>query len=304
MKTVTWTGALLAALFGFAALGRAAQDDRPEDEAAIRKNSEAYAAAFNKGDLEGIKALWTEDAEYVSGDGERVKGRDAIAALFKRFISENPGAKMRIIVRSIRSLGPDVAMEEGAAEVRSPNEEPESSDYEAINVKRDGKWLLARVRDLDPSQTEDAPGVPASERLAALDWMLGDWRSTAGSTTVEARCRRGEGNSFLLWWYLVNIDGQELMTITQRIGWDPVHSQFHSWLFDSAGGYAEGDWDDAPDGWSVRMAGVTPGGKTASSVHTWIQTDDHTLRWTNRNRRVAGETLPDQDVTFTRTAAP
>src|SRR5262245_2624529 len=56
------------------AAGRAGKGE----EAAIRKQDEAFSAAFNKGDLDALMALWAADAEFIREDGKVVRGRAAI----------------------------------------------------------------------------------------------------------------------------------------------------------------------------------------------------------------------------------
>ena len=50
-----------------------------EDEAAIRKNDEAYVAAYNKHDATAIASMWSPEAVYMDPDtGEAAIGREAI----------------------------------------------------------------------------------------------------------------------------------------------------------------------------------------------------------------------------------
>ena len=52
----------------------------------------------------------------------------------------------------------------------APNAEPEEIEYTAVEVKREGKWLLDRVTD---KTKETAPSH--YEQLKALEWMVGEW---------------------------------------------------------------------------------------------------------------------------------
>ena len=67
----------------------------------------------------------------------------AIHGLFK----EQPELKLELTVASVQFVSPNVAIEHGHGEASSPGTEPEEIDYSAVDVKRDGKWLLDRVTD-------------------------------------------------------------------------------------------------------------------------------------------------------------
>src|ERR1700693_5239442 len=64
---------------------RAQNTTRPtEAEQAIRKDVDAYAASYNKGDIDAVGRHWTPDSEYINDEGKTTKGRDAIVELFKQ----------------------------------------------------------------------------------------------------------------------------------------------------------------------------------------------------------------------------
>ena len=60
---------------------------------------------------------------------------------------EQPELKLEVNVESIQFISPTVAVEHGTTKLLAPNAEPEEIDYTAVDVKRDGKWLLDRVTD-------------------------------------------------------------------------------------------------------------------------------------------------------------
>jgi hypothetical protein len=57
--------------------------DQPQQEtpdvAAVRRNAEAFAKAFNEADAKAMSACWTPDCEYEGPDGDKLRGRAAIA---------------------------------------------------------------------------------------------------------------------------------------------------------------------------------------------------------------------------------
>ena len=118
---------------------------------------------------------------------------------------------------------------------------------------------------------------------------------------MRATCRWDPGRHFLLWDYTVRQGSQEVMTVYQRIGWDPQKGQFRSWVFDSLGGFAEGQWDPSDDGaWVIRQAGVLPDGGTASATCFLVPGERSSFRWRMTDRRVDGDRLADVDLRFTK----
>lgn len=289
------TVALLALVAGpLAAQGRGT----PEDEKAIRDALAGYSAAFSRGDAAAFAALWTPEAEYITAGGDRVRGREAIGKRVKEYLAANPGDRLRLTAGSLRFITADVAQVDGTAEVRGPSGPPDINPYAATLVKRDGKWLIDNVRDLSPPEGE-AP-APASERLKALDWLVGKWRESSAEITVEIGCRPDASKNFLLLDYAIRVQGKDAMNVSQRIGWDPQTGQFHSWIFDSEGGFAEGRWDRDGDGWAIRQTGVLPDGGTGSATFRLTPIDKNSFRWQATDRRINGERTPDVDITFKR----
>jgi uncharacterized protein (TIGR02246 family) len=288
---------VLSALAGSVVLAQGSKGS-PEDEKAIRKTVAAYNAAFDKGDGAAFGALFGQDAEFVAGDGQRIKGRDALIKRMQDYHALHPGDRMRLTVDGLRFLAAGVAEVEGNAEVRGPEGPPDVGPYLALLVKQDGKWRFDSVRDLSSEPPEEE--MPAAARLRALEWMVGDWRQSSAGTAVQGSCRWDKNRSFLLWDYTIKEGGDDLMNVTQRIGWDPLTGGFRSWIFDSEGGYAEGTWEPEGGGWVIRQSGVLPDGGTGSATAVLAPESLDAFGWRMTNRRVDGERLPDINVRFTR----
>jgi uncharacterized protein (TIGR02246 family) len=295
---------IVVLIFGAAAGLAGAQGSRgtPEGERGVRETLAAYGVAFDKGDAEGVRALFTADAEFVSSAGQRIQGPEAIFKRLQDYRQRHPGDRIRLTVGTIRFPAESVAQVEGNAEVRGPGGPPDISPYMAILVRREGKWLLDSVRDL--SGGGDDEEMSPAERLQELAWMVGEWRQTGGGITVAGSCRWDKKQNFLLWDYTVETEGKELMSVTQRIGWDPLRGQFRSWIFDSEGGYAVGQWEKDEGAWAIRQSGVLADGGTASAVARLTPVDRNAFRWQLTQRRVGGEKLPDVNVRFTRSGEP
>jgi uncharacterized protein (TIGR02246 family) len=258
--------------------------DHSEDETAIRANIVRFAKAYNAGDAKAIAALFTPDGEVEGKEGDVTEGRDAIAQTFADLFTATPGKQIEVTVESIRFIGNDLAIETGTTkETAGRNEPPEYDRYTVLHVKRDGKWQMAFARD------EEGPDGTGHDRLQPLAWMVGDWVDDGGSTVVVSTCRWSDDGNFLLHNYKVKVNGRESMTISQRIGWDPLGKRIRSWVFDSEGGYGESFWTRDGDGWIIKATAVQPDGTTASSTNRVIPAGKDAYVWRSMDRVVGDD---------------
>ncbi len=158
-----------------------AQGESDADLAAIRAESQAFVAAFNKHDAQAVAAFWTPEGEYIDEAGHRLAGRSEIEKAYTDFFAANPKAQMRIVMHSLRRLGPNLAIEDGSAAVDpSPKGVPGVALYTAVQTKVDGKWRMASVRD---TWIE----TPAAVRSAAdLEWLVGTWTGEEHGIRTES----------------------------------------------------------------------------------------------------------------------
>ena len=141
-------------------------------------------------------------------------------------------------MKSIDFVSPNVAIENGTARIIRPDAEPEETSYTAVNVKRDGKWLLDRISEEEPP----APPPSNYEHLKELEWMIGSWIDQDEDATVQTDCEWTKNQNFINRSFAVVVGDQVDMAGMQIIGWDPVAKQIRSWIFDSDGGFSEGKW--------------------------------------------------------------
>jgi uncharacterized protein (TIGR02246 family) len=263
-----------------------------ESTAAIRKQVEAYVDAYNRHDATAVAALWSEDAVYVHRDtGQRIQGRTAIAAMFREMFQTGDTAQLSVTVDSIRLITPDVAIEDGTAELVSPDGEQTASTYTAVHVKRDGGWYLDSVRETD------TPSPPPSEpsHLDQLSWLVGEWLDQDEDTTVRTNCEWAKNRHFLVSSFTVGLDDEVDLEGTQIIGWDPAVGQIRSWVFDSEGGFGEGVWRRAGNQWTVESTSTLSDGSQASAVNVYTLVDENTFTWKSVDRQLDGEPQPDID---------
>ncbi len=272
--------------------------DRPGDRAAILANDSTFTKAFNAGDAAALAATFTEDAEVVDEENLTLEGHAAIVERFAAYFTATPGAKISLTNDSVKFLGAESALVRGRAKVVLPEGgDAETTRYTVIFVKRDGKWLQASSRD-----ERDEP-VAAEERLKVLNWLVGEWVSESDDSLVSWSCDWSDNKSFLLLSFTVHLAGKPAMTGTQRIGWDPLHRQFRSWVFDSEGGYGDGHWSNEGARWLIKASGVRHDGHPASVTQVLTRMNKDMIRWTSVDRTVAGKIVPDV-VEFTMVRRP
>lgn len=265
--------------------------DQSVDEAAIRKMVASYVEAFNSHDPKSLADQWSPDAVYLNrSTGEEVVGREAIASQFTTLFKDQPELKLEVAVTSIQFVSPNVAIEQGTAKVLAPNAEPDETEYSAVDVKRDGKWMLDRVTD---KATEIIPSH--YEQLKSLEWMVGQWTGAADKAAVEVDCDWTKNKNFLTRAFKISIDGGTDFSGMQIIGWDAAANTIRSWTFDSNGTFAEATWEQKGDRWFLRNRGTLPDGRTATMINEMKQIDANTFTWQTIERTAGNELLPNID---------
>jgi uncharacterized protein (TIGR02246 family) len=262
------------------------------DEESIRKRAAAYAKSYGEGNAAAVAGHFTADAEYVTDEGDVLRGREAIERALAESFQETPGQKLDVKIESIRFIGPGLAVEDGTAVVNSAKGEVASrSHYTAVLQKNDGQWLLASVRDLPPEGRRQH-----AEQLKSLDWMLGEWIDEAHESVISFSCRPSDNGTFLLRDFSVKISGEEAMQGSQRIGWDALAGQFRAWTFDSEGGYSEGMWYRDGESWLLTSSGVNADGESTSATSVFTPVNRHTMTWRAIDLVIGGVRLPDTEL--------
>ncbi len=229
-----------------------------------------YLRDFNRHDTVAVAAHWTEEGENLDLDtGEATVGRAAVREVFAALFDEDAGAAIDIDVQSIRPVSRDVAVVDGNSTVRFGDGARAGSRFSAVVVRQDGRWKLDSVREAaNPEAAHD--GRP----LDQLAWLVGTWADPRPGMTASTRCFWSAGHGFLIRTHAVSgraaagevasgipallsdseSDAAE-REVTEIIGWDPDSQLIRSWVFTSAGRFAEGTWSRTGDGWRVRLEG-------------------------------------------------
>jgi uncharacterized protein (TIGR02246 family) len=267
----------------------AVDPERAADARAIGDMVIAFERTFAAGDARTLAQMFTEDAQVADDSGSTL-GRPAIETRFQNYFAANPGIKIRLMVDSLRFLGPDMATEEGRAIVTpaTPGAAPETTRYSVIYVRQGGRWLQSIVRDFAME-----PAVP--DRLKELEWLVGDWVNESSESVVTTNCRWSDDRHYLLRDFAVTVQGKPVIKGTQRIGWDPAQKQIRSWVFDSDGGFSGGYWSHSGEQWMIKSDGVNHDGKDVSATFTITRLAPGRLLWRSTDRTRGGEVIPGVD---------
>ena len=286
-----WIAGALALSAGLSARPAPAADSdgNAAEAAAMKKNAEAFVAAFDKGDAKAVAAFWTADGDYVDETGRHMKGREEIEKAFTEFFSENKGLKAQIHTESLRFVTPDVAVEDGVTAVSEADGGPPSrARYTVVHVKKDGKWMLGSVRD--------TPYAPPSklEHLKELEWAIGDWTNESDKgETAQISFEWAENQNFIHGTFAVLFKNIEVTGGTQTIGWDPIKKQIRSWTFDEDGAFGEATWTRDDNRWVIKTELVLPDGKKFAGTNIITHVSADAVTWQSKDRTVDGKPVPD-----------
>jgi uncharacterized protein (TIGR02246 family) len=293
---------LLAALALATGLLRAQDDATPAtaadtaavpDTAPLAKAAKDFLDAFNKGDAAAIAALFLPNGELVLASGELVSGRDEIKEHYTAVFAEDKDTKAAIEASSVRFVTPGVAIQDGTVHLTANSGEVSSHDYTAVQLKQDdGSWLFASLRD----QAQDR--AQPSEKLAALQWLIGDWLIEVGDSRTWLAFQWSDDGPYLDARAVTEQAGREDIAATLRIGWDARRESFASWGFDAKGGFNFSEWSPAPDdAWLIHTRGITAEGELLQATQVLARDPGGAgFTWTKRDQVIGDEIQPDRTV--------
>jgi uncharacterized protein (TIGR02246 family) len=264
------------------------------DLKAMDAAGKAFVAAYNAKDANTLATLWMDDADYKDDTGLDYHGRDAIQRAFATLFAEHPDWKLELQVQSSRLITPTLATRDGIAVISpAPAGPPGPNRYSAVLGLKDGKWLIASVRE---SRVDVASNYP---HLQSLEWLIGSWVAKSPGRTTETTFDWTKNKSFIKRTFRITTaakDGSKTTTGTQVIGYDPTTGKIRSWLFDSEGGFAESDWSAEEYRLVGQTRSVLSNGSAGHStdVLTRPSNDEFTIQSTNRT--VDGASVEDGDM--------
>ena len=278
---------------------------READARDIHAAAKRYMTALEAGDAAALATLWAPEADIIDDVGNVLPARETVTAPG----GEGPRPMIRLAETNLRFVCADAAIEDGTVEVTLPGGSlPIKGRFSATWVRHDGAWKLAALREA----RVPAPEGPAA--LQELDWMVGDWTAediggdakptSPRRTPVRVSTRWNESRTFLVREVEVlapDADGRPVaMTISQRIGWDPLAREIHSWAFGSDGSVSEASWSRDGASWVARTQTVRPGGGQTSSINIYSHDGADRCQWRSLPTHIGGEHLPQISLTMIR----
>ena len=232
----------------------------------------AYLRDFNRRDPVALAAHWTDGGESVDlASGETTAGRTAVRDVFAALFDVDLDATIDVDVSSVRPVRHDVAVVDGETRLAFTDGTTSASRFSAVVVKEDGRWMMESLRE-SPQAAPAAQPRPLEE----LGWLLGAWEDVGEGVTASTQCFWSTGRGFLVRSHAVRpdqspeslpaagdrsipgllpADDSGPRELTEIIGWDPERQAIRSWVFTSAGRFAEGVWTKQGDAWTVRFEG-------------------------------------------------
>jgi uncharacterized protein (TIGR02246 family) len=276
--------------------GQAAESS-PDEASAVRAAAEQYFEAVRRGDVEEMRRMWTTDGEYVDASGRVIKAQSLLQDARNAPQGNIKSTDAAAPTSSLRFVTPDVAIEDGTCDLgASGGGSAVNGRFSVVWVKREGHWLLDSVREA--VATNPASG----DQLHPLDWLLGEWIGQSGDAVILVSSHWSEGGNYIVRDFVFLSEGDELLTGTQRIGWDPSAGKIKSWMFDSNGGSGEGYWRRDGQRWIVDSEEVMPDGKKASASTIFTPGDANHFVWEVQSAKVGDVNLPPRRVEFKRAA--
>jgi uncharacterized protein (TIGR02246 family) len=180
MKSIAHLTILTLASLPLGLLAASAANQEIGDKDAIFNNAKGFVDAFEKGDAKAVAAFWAKDGDYVDLDGRHLRGRAAIEDAFKEFFEENKGLKLRIDVKSVRFVTPDVAIGDRTSSVIPPDGTPPKPAREPIRNNPLAQALTHNRKETYPCLTSSlfritslsAPPTTSVSRAVSSEGLL------------------------------------------------------------------------------------------------------------------------------------
>jgi uncharacterized protein (TIGR02246 family) len=267
------------------------------DEPAVKSMIDEYTNAFNAKSLEKVMQFWSESGVHIDREtGQRTEGQDAIRADIAEAFKQRPNSRMLGRVESWRLITPEVASVQGQVTVGSPGEPPSLTDFSAILVGKDGKWMIDTIEEMPTP-------VPATsyDALRDLEWLVGTWSDESDEAKVKNVFRWSPSNAFLIRSFSVEFADGDVRQGTQVIGWDPRSQEIRSWTFNSNGSFGDATWSKNGEDWLIKSSQTLSDGQAASGTFALSRIGEDQMTLKLIGHEIEGEPQPtERSVTVVR----
>jgi uncharacterized protein (TIGR02246 family) len=134
-------------------------------EDAVRAAGRAWVTAFKGGDLEGLMALYADNAEVALHDQPKLTGRDAVRGYFAGRLKTRPDADFLLLEESLEVRGNTaLAMSRYWFTLRAGGREFKDAGRSLLVYVKDrkGRWLIRQ--DIDQTTPDVAFPAPPEAR--------------------------------------------------------------------------------------------------------------------------------------------
>ncbi len=259
------------------------------EEDKINDKTKGYQEAFNKHDAKTLASFFAEEGIYTNPEsGNPIQGKANIEQAFEDQFKGTGNAKIDVKVNTITFPSKENAIQVGTFLIKQPGQEPVESAFKAYFEKKDGKWLIVEIREIDIA---DAPNQ--YQHLKDLEWLVGNWIDADDDVEINSTFSWDKSKNFLYDNFSVVTEGTLELEGLQIIGWDPIEKKIRSWIFDSDGGFGDATWMKKDNHWVVETAQTLADGSRASSISVYTPIDANSYTWESTGREVGGKILPD-----------
>ena len=282
MTRIMSVGIFVAFGCGVLAAAPAEESVREADEVAIRKATQEFVVAFEKGDAETVAVHLTDGAEMIPDDAPEIHGRDAIQKVCAGHFARFPQQKITMEQESLRFMSRDTAVEEGLMSTSMEKGAPETHRYSLLHVREDGKWLIAEIREWPSEGTS----------LKDLEWLIGSWHSQRADAEVQTTWEWLGNKAFIRGTITMRQKDQTLSGM-QLIGIDPRTDEMTIWVFESDGGVTQGTCTRDDNTWIFETSGLTADGGVLAATNILARVDNDTITWQPINLTVDETVIGD-----------
>lgn len=282
-----WSFILFCGLAALLAVTQMTADDAPTRiaaEAEIRSQASAFCKAFNQGNAAAAAAFYSEGCEYSSDSGRKLVGRSAMEAAYTDHFKTNPGESITVDISSIRFPSPSLAIEEGTIETRFAHDAalPHCSQYRAVHVRENGKWLTAITHEWGVGQ----------DKLKDLNWLIGQWSAGTQQGVVQLGFEWNDRKNTILTRFSMKQGDKVLASGNGRIhqnGRGLVASSYQD-----SGQHGEAIWYRDGNRWIAEDTETGTDGSITRSVNILTRLNDDTFLWRTVQRTIDGVPAPDE----------
>mgnify|MGYP001365100151 CR=1 FL=1 len=255
---------------------------READEAAIRKATQDFVAAFEKGEAETVAAHLTDGAQMIPDDAPEIRGREAVQKACAGHFARFPQQKITLNPESLRFMSRDTAVEEGLMSTSKEKGAAETHRYSLLHVREDGKWLIAEIREWPSEGTA----------LQDLAWLIGSWQSMRADAEVQTTWE-WLGNKAFIRGTITMRQKDQTVSGMQLIGVDPRTDELTIWVFEADGGVTQGTCMRDDNSWVFETSGLTADGGVLAATNILARIDNDTITWQPVNLTVGDEIIGD-----------